>query len=340
MIPAFCAGGDLKRLYEEDVAETNCGRGKPPPHASEFFRQIYLLNDYLAALTTSSMASYHGNGIPTHTQNPVVLSFWDGIVMGGGVGISIYGKYRIATERTVFAMPETSIGLFPDIGSMFWMPRMLSLPLARYVALTGRRLMPADLIYTGLATHYVSSEKLDQLEQELVVASTSDAADPYGSVLDAFHETTNPRPDECPLAQDRKDIEKYFNNAKGVEDIMTALLASDPNSFASKTHFALSKMSPTSLKITFLGLERGAAATNIGDALRMEFRMTQGCLRTTSSNRSDFYEGVRAAVVDKDRSPLWDPAALEDVTAEYVESFFRPVDHELETLGSHRRSKL
>jgi enoyl-CoA hydratase/carnithine racemase len=243
MIPAFCAGGDLKRLYEEDVAETNFGRGKPPPHASEFFRQIYLLNDYLAALTTSSMASYHDSGIPVHRNNPVVLSFWDGIVMGGGVGISIYGKYRIATERTIFAMPETSIGLFPDIGSMFWMPRMLSLPLARYIALTGRRLMPADLIYTGLATHYVSSEKLDQLEQELIVASTRDAADPFGSVLDAFHETTSPRPEECSLAQDRKDIENYFNNAKSVEDIMAALNASNSDTLANQTQFAVKDVS-------------------------------------------------------------------------------------------------
>ncbi len=337
--PAFCAGGDIKHLYQTGLTEEAVGQGKPGLHSSEFFRQEYLLNNFLASFTTSSLASYHDNRFPRYSKNPVVISFWDGIVMGGGVGISVYGKYRIATERTVFAMPETGIGLFPDIGSTFWMPRLLSPSLALYIALTGRRLMAADLMYTGLATHYVSSEKLDQLEQELVAASTKDFADPFGPVLDAFHETTNPLPENCSLAQDRKDIDKYFGNAKNVEGIMTALSGSEHNSFAGNTHSILNKMSPTSLKVTMLGLERGAAATNISDALRMEYRMAQGCLRARGSRRSDFYEGVRAAVVDKDRNPSWNPASLQDVTAEYVESFFEPIEHELEFSGVDKQHK-
>jgi enoyl-CoA hydratase/carnithine racemase len=338
--PAFCAGGDIKRLYQIGLTEEAVGQGKPGLHSSEFFRQEYLLNNFLATLTTSSMAPYHNNPFPRCSQNPVVISFWDGIVMGGGVGISIYGKYRIATERTVFAMPETGIGLFPDVGTTFWMPRLLSPSLALYIALTGRRLMPADLIYTGLATHYVSSENLEQLEQELISASTKDYADPFGSVLDAFDETTNPPPDECSLAQDSKDIDNFFGNAKSVEDIMATLSGSDPDSFAGKTHSILSKMSPTSLKITMLGLERGAAATNISDALRMEYRMAQGCLRARESRRSDFYEGVRAALVDKDRNPCWNPASLQDVTEDHVESFFEPIEHELEFSGVEDQHKV
>lgn len=339
-VPAFCAGGDLKRLYEEDLAEIGFGQGKPALHSSEFFRQIYLLNDLLAAFTTSSLALYQDKSIPAFSNNPVVLSFWDGIVMGGGVGISIYGKYRVATERTVFAMPETSIGLFPDIGSMYWMPRLMSPPLALYLALTGRRLHAPDLIYTGLATHYVPSAKLDELEQELVIASNKDIADPFGPVLDSFHKSTDPPPEECCLVRDIDDIEKYFSNPKSVEDIMETLSASETISFAGQTHAILSRMSPTSLKVTMLGLEKGAVAANISEDLRMEFRMTQCFLRTRGSHRSDFYEGVRAAVVDKDRNPSWNPASLEEATPEYVESFFEPVERELETLGSQQRSKL
>ena len=144
-VPAFCAGGDVKAAYQAGIVGQGHGYGTPGLATADFFRSEYILNYQMA------------------TSEIPQVSFWNGIVMGGGAGISMHGKYRIATEQTTFAMPETAIGLFCDVGSMWWMPRKLHGGLANYVALTGARLRPDDLLYTGLATHYVPSEQLADL---------------------------------------------------------------------------------------------------------------------------------------------------------------------------------
>lgn len=266
-------------------------------------------------------------------------SFWDGIVMGGGVGISIYGKYRVATENTLFAMPETAIGLFPDVGSLYWMPRMLSPAMAVYLALTGDRLRAADLLQLGLATHYVPSAELEQLETALVTATqslepTATMETALAPVLLSFHQSL--APEESPLAQKKTKIEQVFGSAlenkqHGVEIICENLEKLDDD-FGRQTLATLQKMSPTSLKVTLEGLRRGAQQATIADDLVMEFRMAQHCMR----EGSDFREGVRAALVDKDGNPKWNPPTLEQVTDEMVESFFEPLEHEWEipTRGS------
>jgi enoyl-CoA hydratase/carnithine racemase len=309
---AFCAGGDVKSVYSigiqypDDIRQT-----------TTFFREEYKVNYMIA------------------TQLKPQISIWDGIVMGGGVGISIHGKYRIATDNTLFAMPETGIGLFPDVGGTFFLPRLKG-SLGTYIALTGKRLKGDDLMYAGLATHYVPSNKVENLKQALIQASkisnekdatTNDkdkTLDLYASVLMSFHEGKGEQMSY--LAQHQKLIDQIFHGKTCVEDIIIALqeqqsCKTDQSShlFAQQTLDTLLKMSPTSLKVTFEGLRRGKQLNDIGSCLQMEYRMANGFMR----QGSDFYEGIRALLVDKDQSPKWNPTKLEEVTDDYVESFFQ-----------------
>jgi 3-hydroxyisobutyryl-CoA hydrolase len=295
--PAFCAGGDVKALYEKGLAKNN---------PQDFFYQEYQVNH---AIATSS--------IP-------FVSLWDGVVMGGGAGISVHGKYRVATENTIFAMPETAIGLFPDVGSTYWMTRLLNRPVANYMGLLGKRISAADLLYTGLATHYVPSQKLPALETALVEATYNDSTeledDVVASVLVSFHEPIDTL--NSFLATHQDEIHQSFDEDR-MEDIFVNLRRDD-SGFGKETLESLNKLSPTSLKVTLEGLKRGAVTTSVGENLQMEFRMASACMRPGT----DFYEGIRAVLVDKDHSPKWNPSTIEEVTAEMVEEFFAPIKEE------------
>jgi enoyl-CoA hydratase/carnithine racemase len=271
-----------------------------------------------------------------HKDTVPQVSLWDGIVMGGGVGISIHGKYRVATENAVFAMPETAIGMFPDVGSMWWMPRLLPPSMAVYLALTGQRLYPADLLYVGLATHYVPSARLPELEASLAQASKQEIA----QVLLSFHENATPDPLNSALAQDRGVIDQVFfrvfdddnDGDHSLECIVDSLKALDTE-FARSTLKVLQTMSPTSLKVTLEGLRRGSKLTSIKDDFVMEFRMVQGIMRN-----HDFYEGIRARLIDKDNTPQWKPPTLEEVTPDMVASFFEPIEYEWEPVSTKDES--
>eukprot|EP00977_Amphora_coffeiformis_P020307 scaffold8058_cov158-Amphora_coffeaeformis.AAC.1 len=348
--PAFCAGGDVKSIYQSllsDPAGTVHGQGVPGLASAEFFRQEYIVDH--------ALATQAGGGKPQ-------ISFWDGIVMGGGVGISIHSKYRVATEHTVFAMPETAIGLFPDVGSCYWMPRLLSDGVAVYLALTGQRLKARDLLHCGIATHYVPSAKLDDLEKALITATeslqpTPTMEDPLDDVIKSFGDSSEEKRDsdaelqkaasgkafgaepaaskslakqESLLEQHEAAIEQVFgpalkNTSHTVEAICESLAALD-DEFGRSTLAALKKMSPTSLKVTLEGLRRGAQQPTLEADLAMEFRMSQHFMR----QGSDFREGIRAALVDKDGNPQWNPSTLAEVTDEMVQSYFAPIDHEWE----------
>jgi enoyl-CoA hydratase/carnithine racemase len=314
----FCAGGDVKAMYESRMQqEGHHGQGIAGLATADFFRKEYNI-DY--RLATSKL-------IPQ-------ISIWNGVVMGGGAGISVHGKYRVATENAIFAMPETALGLFPDVGSLFWMPRILKGGLPAFVALTGHRLKAEDLMYTGIATHYVPSDQLEHLESALVDASNiaggTALKDPYAPVLMKYHE---PPLKESFLQKQRPVIDEVFTIGKDdsltMEEIMAKLqqLADQKHEFASHTLDVLKKSSPTSLKITLEGLKRGAKCKTLGEDLQMEFRLSQACTR---DKNSDFMEGVRAILVDKDKNPQWNPNTLEEVTDEMVESFFGPVEQEWE----------
>jgi enoyl-CoA hydratase/carnithine racemase len=295
--PAFCAGGDVKSVYERGIAQSA---------PEDFFYHEYKVNHAIA------------------TSKTPIVSFWDGVVMGGGAGISVHGKYRVATENTLFAMPECAIGLFPDVGSMWWMNRLLKRPVANYLALTGKRIAPADLMHTGLATHYVPSNQLNDLELALAEATELEQVDKnddiVARVLMSFHETI--RTDDCFLAINKQTIENTFCG-QSVEEILDNL-KKENSEFANSTIETLQKMSPMSMKVSMEALNRGAECKTIGEDLQMEYRVAKACMRPGS----DFFEGIRAVLIDKDHSPKWNPSSLEGATDDLVQDFFAPIENE------------
>eukprot|EP00934_Nitzschia_sp_Nitz4_P006212 Nitzschia sp. Nitz4//scaffold12_size214221//139023//140117//NITZ4_001513-RA/size214221-processed-gene-0.168-mRNA-1//-1//CDS//3329535059//6202//frame0 len=296
--PSFCAGGDVKAVWEE-------GMKGNIDEASKFFFDEYQVNHALA------------------TYEKPIISLWDGVVMGGGAGISVHGRYRVATENSLFAMPETAIGLFPDVGSMYWMPRLLDMPVAKFMAVSGNRFKAGDLVYSGLATHYVPSEKLEDLESALVEATETEgpADDAVAEVLDTFH--VDIPTDECQLSQNKEIIASSFEGATA-EEIFSALSASD-DEFSTKTLATLKKMSPTSIKLSLEGLKRGGMTADVGEDLQMEYCMVRRCI----APGADFYEGVRSVLVDRDHAPKWNPPTIEEVTDARIEEFFAPVEVKL-----------
>lgn len=284
---AFCAGGDI-------LAVTNAGKSGDRL-AQDFFREEYILN----------------NAIGTYRKP--YIAFIDGITMGGGVGLSVHGHFRVASEKTLFAMPETAIGLFPDVGGGYFLPRLPG-KLGLYIALTGFRLKGRDVQKAGIATHFVESEKIPSLEKDLTCLKEPTKKD-VAEVLDTY-QTKSTEDEEKPfiLAEHLDKINSLFT-ANNVEEIIENL-KKDGSSFAQQQLQTLSKMSPTSLKITFRQLKNGSSLT-LQEVLTMEYRLSQACMRG-----HDFYEGVRAVLIDKDQNPKWKPERLEDVTNEYLDSCF------------------
>ncbi|XP_062259169.1 3-hydroxyisobutyryl-CoA hydrolase, mitochondrial isoform X1 [Platichthys flesus] len=284
---AFCAGGDIRAVTEAGKVGD--------PLAQDFFREEYILNE--------AIGSY---------RKPYIALI-DGITMGGGVGLSVHGRFRVATEKTLFAMPETAIGLFPDVGGGYFLPRLQG-RLGLFLALTGFRLRGRDVHKAGVATHFVESEKIPELEKELVDLKSPSAED-ISRVLDTYQNQSR-LDSEKPFALHKhmSDIDRLFSSSS-VEGIIQNLKA-DSSEFAKKQAETLSKMSPTSLKLTFRQLQEGAALS-LRDVLVMEYRLGQACMRGC-----DFYEGVRAVLVDKDQSPKWSPSTLEEVSEQSVEQCF------------------
>ncbi|XP_055523978.1 3-hydroxyisobutyryl-CoA hydrolase, mitochondrial [Wyeomyia smithii] len=279
---SFCAGGDVRTIVENGPVEAS----------KSFFREEYRLNELISS------------------YRPDYVAIVDGITMGGGVGLSVHGKYRVATERSMFAMPETAIGLFPDVGGGYFLPRLQG-KLGLYLGLTGFRLKGIDLVRAGIATHFVKSENLEELEKALIATSNSTAV---GDVLKKFNVKDS---SEFVLQKNLKQIDKCFDAAT-VEDIF-ANLEKEGSEWAQKTLNTLSKMSPTSLKVTKKQLDLGLHA-DLRSCLKLEFRMA-----VHSVIDSDFKEGVRALLIDKDQAPKWNPAKLSEVSPALVDRFFGPV---------------
>jgi len=323
---AFCAGGDVRSVYESGKGGSGVhGRGTVGLGTADFFREEYAVVHALSLLPRDVCPQ---------------VSVWDGIVFGGGVGISVHGQYRVATENTLFAMPETGIGFFPDVGGTYFLSRLGGI--GTYLALTGARLTGPDVFYAGLATHYVPSHRVDSFRRRLLhLPFTEDTAAGGGAVaevLDRYHDPSAGSASR--LAADREEIDVCFSEThQTVEEILDALgvRASEGSAFAQKTLVALRTKSPTSLRVTLEGLRRGAALDTLAECLRMEYRLSQAFMRQDS----DFYEGVRSVLVDKDHSPRWNPGSLEDTSDEYVLSHFENLgEQELELLGWDWSSKL
>ena len=277
----FCAGGDIRML-----AESGAGDGA---EAREFFHTEYRLNHLL------------------FTYPKPVIAFMDGITMGGGVGLSLPAKYRIASERTVFAMPETGIGLFPDVGGGWYLPRLPGKS-GLWLALTGARIKGADCAALGLATHFIPSDQYAMLKPVIFEGSQN---------LDTLL-ALGARGQHAESSLDRAAIDQFFSGSS-VEAILEALEA-DSSEWA-KSHLAVLKTkSPQTLRVAFRQLEHGAAFTDFADNMRMEYRI--GCRVV---HRHDFREGVRAVIIDKDNAPKWDPATVADVSETLLDEIFAPL---------------
>ncbi len=283
---AFCAGGDVRAVAQslKDPAST-MGR--------DFFFEEYRLNHRV------------------HTCPKPYVALIDGISMGGGIGLSIHGSHRVVSEHVLSAMPETGIGLFPDIGATWFLNRAPG-SLGAYLALTGARLGPADCGHIGYATHHVPRAAMSALADALLAEAPGDRA-AVDQVIARFAE---PFP-VAPLAERQATIGRCFS-AASVPEILKRL-ASDSDPWAQEVLAGLKDKSPLSLVLSLEQLRRGRGMS-LAQALTMEFRMAQACMAG-----HDFAEGIRALLIDKDNQPRWQPARLEDVTPDLVERHFAPV---------------
>jgi len=287
---AFCAGGDIRSLMESVASGGTVHE--------EFFKEEYILNHTIATLPFPYVALI------------------DGITMGGGVGISVHGRFRLATEKTLFAMPETGIGLIPDVGGGYFLPRLRG-QLGTYLALTGFRLKGRDAYHAGIATHFCASSQVAEVEQELLELADPSVSN-VAAILDSHHAA-------CKIDQEKPfSLEEHMGlidqafDASTIEEILHNLEACD-SPWALKQVQTIQKMSPTSLKISLEQMRRGANLS-LEDVLTMEYRLSQGCM-----HGHDFSEGVRAVLVDKDNAPKWSPCTLSDVTQGVVEEYFKPL---------------
>ncbi|MBZ9673370.1 enoyl-CoA hydratase/isomerase family protein [Mesorhizobium sp. ES1-3] len=283
---AFSAGGDILHIYEAGRA------GKPPV---EFFADEYRLNAYIARF-----------------KKPYVALI-DGIVMGGGVGISFHGSHRVMTENAQFAMPEVGIGFFPDVGASHLLPD-LGGSFGMYLALTGNRIRHGDALWSGLATHTIKAE-----DQASVLDRLALTGDPE-SVLRGFFVPAK-RETDRPILE---AIARHFAQPS-LPDLIDSLDRAGKDEFAAGTLATIRMRSPTSLRVAWRQISAGQTLS-MDDCMRMEFRILNRMLAG-----HDFYEGIRAAIIDKGSKPQWRPAKIDAVSEADVGAYFSPLgDRELE----------
>lgn len=278
----FCAGGDIRMIAESGAGDAS--------EAKAFF-----------------LAEYRLNHLMFDYPKPII-AIVDGIVMGGGVGISEPADIRVATERTTYAMPETGIGLFPDVGGGWFLPRLPG-QTGVWLALTGARLKAADTVALGIHTHFVPADRVEALKADLM----GEAADP-SSVVARHTRDAGP----APLSAHREAIDRLFA-FDTVEEIFQALEA-DGSEWALKQLETLKTKSPQSLKVSLRQIRTGATLNSFADNMAMEYVLGGRVVRT-----HDFQEGVRAVIMDKDNAPKWSPAELSVVTDETLDALFAPL---------------
>jgi enoyl-CoA hydratase len=280
----LCAGGDLRALYDAAKAKDSL--------PGKFWATEYRLDVLIARF-----------------PRPVV-AVMDGTVMGGGVGISAHAAHRVVTERSSIAMPEVSIGYFPDVGASFVLARAPG-QAGTHLALTGERIGAADAIYCGLADIALSAASLTDLPLRLTDCRTAQDVNAVLKEVSAL-----PAAGKLPAMQQWID-ECY--SAQNVEEILARLCASKADG-ARSTLATLQKMSPTSLKITLRNIRAAVSFQKVEESFQQDYRISLACIA-----EHDFIEGIRATIIDKDRNPAWRPARLEDVTEDIVDRHFRSV---------------
>ena len=292
---AFSAGGDVAGLYREmrDDPKGTLRR--------DFFRDEYIINRRI------------------YRYAKPWISLIDGINMGGGVGLSAHGSHSVASEKFLFAMPETTIGLFPDVGGGYFLTRLPG-ALGTFLALTSHRLKVADAVWAGIVDAHVPSARMNELQAALGAADLSgpDANRKVDKVIAGF--TADEGAPGLPAMM--VDIDRCFS-AESVGEIASRL-KQHPGEWAQKQLAALLKLSPLAMAITLEQLKR-CANRSFEDSMTIEYRMAQHCMRPDH----DFFEGVRALLIDKDQKPKWNPSSIEDVTRAMVEAHFTPVSNDL-----------
>jgi enoyl-CoA hydratase len=283
----FCSGGDVAFLRNSAITDGGAS-------GRRFFYEEYQLNHLI------------------FTYPKPVVAFMDGITMGGGVGISQPAKYRVATENTRFAMPETGIGLFPDVGGGWYLSR-LGGRLGQFLALTGARLDGAECLWAGIATHYLRASDLEEAKARIA------SGHEIGRVLSALGATAP----EARIAANAVQIARHFASDR-FEDIL-ASLEKDDSEWAARELATLRTKSPQTCKVALRQLAEAAKLDDFGDNMAMEYRIASRVL-----TRPDFVEGVRAVIVDKTNDPKWDPPTPEGVTDKLIDSIFAPLPEDEE----------
>lgn len=292
---AFCAGGDIRQLHDWGKA------GDPAIRA--FYHEEYRLNTFIKRY-----------------PKPYVALI-DGFVMGGGVGVSVHGSHRVAGTSIKFAMPETGIGLFPDVGGTFFLPRLPG-KVGTWLALTGARLSQADTLWTGFATHAAATETFPSIVDRLCESGDADAV---------LAEHASEQAADAPVEALMDVIDRCFS-ADTVEEIVARLDAdTGPQAdWAAKQAAAIRQKSPTSLKIALRQMQEGAKA-DFEECMRIEYRIVSRVI-----TGHEFFEGVRAVIIDKDNAPRWQPATLEEVSETDIDAYFAPLPDELDLPGLER----
>jgi enoyl-CoA hydratase len=281
----FCAGGDIRMLAESGA--------KDGVEARKFFFTEYRMNHRL------------------FTYEKPVVAFMDGITMGGGVGISQPARYRVATENTRLAMPETGIGLFPDVGGGWYLSRLPG-RVGQYLALTGHRLDGAECVNLGLASDYLTSDTLDEAKARIAAAPTE--------IEEILGELGAPVP-EAKIVTHEEDINRLFESDR-LEDIY-AVLESEGGTWGGETLATLRTKSPQTMKVSLRLLAEGRQMVDFAAEMAQEYAVGARVVV-----RHDFLEGVRAVIVDKDNAPVWNPDTPEGVTDELIDAIFAPLSRE------------
>jgi enoyl-CoA hydratase len=284
----FCAGGDIAFLRNSALNDGGVSGRK-------FFHDEYQLNHQL------------------FTYPKPVVAFMDGITMGGGVGIAMPARYRVATENTRFAMPETGIGLFPDVGGGWYLSR-LSGRLGQFLALTGARLDGAESCWAGLVTHYLPTEKIAEAKARIIEHPARIA----GILSELSDKHAEPR-----IEGNADRIAKHFASDR-YEDILASLEADD-SEWAAKELATLRTKSPQTCKVALRQLAQSTKLDDFAENMRQEYRIASRVL-----TRPDFAEGVRAVITDKTNDPKWNPATPEGVTDELLDAIFAPLPEDEE----------
>jgi enoyl-CoA hydratase len=286
---AFCAGGDIRYAYQ--LKKNN------DPTLPNFFHDEYVMNKII------------------HHFSKPYIAFMDGITMGGGVGISIHGSHRVATERLVFSMPETGIGFYPDVGTTYFLSRYPH-KIGFYLGLTGVRIGPDDCIALGITQEIIRHDDLEKVLQSLIATALPDK-NSVTQILKSFSQPVGP----SKLLENQTEIEKCFSK-NSIEEILESLEQS-ASEWSLNTLAILKSKCPTSLKVTLRALQE-AEKLNFDACMKMEYRITIHFIQGFN-----FFEGIRAVVIDKDQSPKWQPPTLVEVKPDQVKAYFSPLEKEL-----------